>query len=405
MLLRIYLCAAVTAFSQSSPALSLSDAVSEARRNHPEIALANARLRGAEARRIQAGLRPNPQLTLQTENARFWGRPAFSFSQDTDNFAYLTWSFEAGGKRGMRVEEAEAGIAAAHAERERAERSIASRVVIAYWNAVAAQGLRDLVGQVAGNFREVVDYHRTRVAEGAMAEVDLMRVLLEQDRLAVSASGAEAQVQSTRIALLREIGRADMHVPVLADSLVEAAEILRPNLAAVLETRPDLIAARRIIAQARAQLRLQEAQWQPDPQALFGYKRSNGFNTIIAGLQIDLPFSNRNQGEVAAAAADITAAEASVRAAEAAARAEIEGAWQTYEARRRLLRETLGPMRNRAEEIARIALAAYREGGLDLLRLLDAQRARLEAMTAWYQALADYRISVATVQVVTGAPL
>jgi hypothetical protein len=54
--------------------------------------------------------------------------------------------------------------------------------------------------------------------------------------------------------------------------------------------------------------------------------------------------------------------------------------------------------------VARIGEAAYREGGIDLLRLLDAQRARLDALTAWYQGLAEYQSSVTTLQIVTGAP-
>jgi outer membrane protein TolC len=83
----------------------------------------------------------------------------------------------------------------------------------------------------------------------------------------------------------------------------------------------------------------------------------------------------------------------------------VESAWNTYVSRRQLVTETLAPMRERADEIARIALAAYREGGIDLLRLLDAERARLEALTAYYQALADYQTSVTQVRIVTGAPL
>ena len=44
-----------------------------------------------------------------------------------------------------------------------------------------------------------------------------------------------------------------------------------------------------------------------------------------------------------------------------------------------------------AADIAGIAAAAYAEGGTDLLRLLDAERARLDAELAWARGMVDYR--------------
>jgi cobalt-zinc-cadmium efflux system outer membrane protein len=318
----------------------------------------------------------------------------------------VTQTFETAGKRGLRIESAAAGVATAEAERLLLERQVAARVTLAYWTAAAANGLRGVLQQSLVNFDQVVSYHRARVAEGAMAEVDLMRVLLERDRLAVTAANAEAAAAQAVISLLRAMGRTEFGPVEIAESLADTRTALRaPDVAAVLSLRPDLAAARRILAQAQARLKLERAAWKPDPQALFGYKRSAGFNTLIGGLQLDLPFRNRNQGEIAAATAEIRAAEARIRATESEIRGEIESAWATYLARRRLLTETLAPMRQRADEIARVANAAYREGAVDLLRLLDAERVRLETLTQWYHAMTEYQISVTTLQIVTGAPL
>jgi cobalt-zinc-cadmium efflux system outer membrane protein len=41
--------------------------------------------------------------------------------------------------------------------------------------------------------------------------------------------------------------------------------------------------------------------------------------------------------------------------------------------------KTFQPLRNRAIEISDISRAAYREGGLDLIRLLDAERLRVRS--------------------------
>jgi outer membrane protein TolC len=55
-----------------------------------------------------------------------------------------------------------------------------------------------------------------------------------------------------------------------------------------------------------------------------------------------------------------------------------------------------------AAESARISRAAYREGGWDLLRLLDAERLRIETQSLYYQALAEYRQSIAELETAMG---
>jgi outer membrane protein TolC len=51
-------------------------------------------------------------------------------------------------------------------------------------------------------------------------------------------------------------------------------------------------------------------------------------------------------------------------------------------------------MRDRAVQIAEISRAAYKEGGLDLLRLLDAERLRVDTQLAWIDAVLRYHNSV-----------
>jgi outer membrane protein, heavy metal efflux system len=394
-----------TAMLHAQTGLSLADAIRHAQSNHPLVIAAAERVRAAEGQRVQAALRPNPRLTLQSENTRFWGNPGFSYPRDTDNFAYLTQIFEVAGKRPRRVELAEAQTRTAEADRQLTAREIAARVSLAYWNAAAAQALRNLLGQHLETFNRIVEYHRNRVAQGAMAEVDLMRVLLERDRIAVTVTTAEQTANQALISLFREMGRADFAPVPLTDALTGLRDVAQPDLQTVLNQRVELTAARSHIEQARANLLLQQSLWKPDPEVMFGYKRASGFNTLIGAVQLNLPFQNRNQGSVATAGAQMRVAEAELARVEASIRAEVESAWTAYVARRRLLTETLSPMRDRADEIARIALAAYEEGGVDLLRLLDAERARLDALTLYFQALSDYQQSVTQLQIVTGAPL
>ena len=77
-------------------------------------------------------------------------------------------------------------------------------------------------------------------------------------------------------------------------------------------------------------------------------------------------------------------------------------ALQEYEMRRAEFTGALQPLREHAANISRIAAAAYREGGTDLLRLLDAERARLDAEMALARGVVDYRQSIVKLEAAEG---
>lgn len=123
---------------------------------------------------------------------------------------------------------------------------------------------------------------------------------------------------------------------------------------------------------------------------------------MLAGVQVDLPFRNRNQGNVESATADVRAAEANLAATEAIVRAEVAAAQVEYEMRRRQVREFLGRFRAQAAESSKIAQAAYRLGGADLLRLLDAERLRIDVDVLNYRAMMEYRQSIVALRTALG---
>jgi len=81
---------------------------------------------------------------------------------------------------------------------------------------------------------------------------------------------------------------------------------------------------------------------------------------------------------------------------------EYAAAVHDVEVRRAQLTNSLQPLREHAANISQIASSAYAEGGVDLLRLLDAQRATLDAELAWTRGLADYWQSIARLEAAEG---
>lgn len=383
--------------------LTVEEAVSRAVGSHPLVAEAQRRIDAAQGQKRQAGLTYNPKLILQAENFRGWGGKPFIFGQETDDFAYLHQTIETGGKRGKRVELASRGLRAAQLELGVLKRQIARDVTLAYWSALGAQRTYELLLESDRNFRQIVEYHEIRVKEGAMAEGDLLRVKLEAGRIGLAANNARLDAAKARIELFRRMGQTSFPGVRFADPLeLLDAKAPRVDSREALERRPEMLLAETRLEQARSNLALQQANARPNYDALFGYKRSAGQNTVMAGFQIDLPAWNRNQGNIEAAVAEVKAAESNVAATEAVIRAEVEAAQAEYAMRRKQVEEFLGQLRGQAVETSRIAQAAYRLGGADLLRLLDAERLRIEIEQLNYRALVEYRQSLAALEYALG---
>jgi cobalt-zinc-cadmium efflux system outer membrane protein len=204
------------------------------------------------------------------------------------------------------------------------------------------------------------------------------------------------------IALFREMGAREYPEVVLTESLEAPPQVKPIAVEQALRQRIEMQLASHSVEQGRANLDLQRANGKPDPDVQLGYKRTAGFDTLYAAIQIPLPIRNRNQGQIAAAAADIKGAESLVAVIEQSVRAELASAEKDFENRNKLIRETLGPMRERASEVSRILEAAYREGGTDLLPLLDAERARIDAELLYVRTLSELQQSAVSLRAAQG---
>ncbi|MFB3825744.1 MAG: TolC family protein [Bryobacteraceae bacterium] len=393
---------AVAAHAGAQTSLSLRDAVERALQSHPALAASAARVSASSSLVNQAGLRPNPRLVLQTENWRTYGTPGFRANEDPDTYAYLTQPIETASKRLRRVEAARAEQRRAALERELLEKQISARVKQAYWNAAGAARVHELWVENAGTFRQIVEYHEHRVREGAMAEADLLKVRLEGERLAVAANTAALEAERARIDLLRQTGAVEFPELRLTEALEPGPEPPAASVERALEERTEVKLARQAVEQARARLRLEQAAAKPDLDLSFGYKRAGGFHTAYGGVQLPLPLFNRNQGSIGAVEAEGRAAESELAAAQALVRAEVRAARAEVEMRRTQVTRILKSALDRAEESARIAKAAYQEGGADLLRLLDAERVRIELEVLNARSLAEYRQSVVALETAMG---
>ena len=115
-----------------------------------------------------------------------------------------------------------------------------------------------------------------------------------------------------------------------------------------------------------------------------------------------LPFFDRGAGAIAKATSQIRAQDLALDAELAEARADIERATTVLAKRRAALSELETRVVERVPALRRMSEDAYREGGADILELLDAMRSVKDIQIAHVQQLESAKLAEETVISVAG---
>jgi cobalt-zinc-cadmium efflux system outer membrane protein len=376
------------------PTLTLAAALAQAKVQSPLRLPARSLVVSSAEAAMLAGRPLNPLVEFRTEN---WG-PGRS-QLPLDIFATVTQSLETGGKRAARLGIATAEREFAGANLVMVDRQITLRTVQLYVHALRARGVLDSLRLNREGLATLIASVKHRVDEGYSAESDLLRFETEAARLEIDIARAAVDLERSLGALAVTIGAP---APLIASQLVEPMPLAPPrgdaaSIAAAVARHPEVLTADARIIRARQQGELEHARRLPDPIITAGYKRTGGFDSGVAAVMMTMPLFDRNGANVARARGEESAAaaerELTVRRLASEATALISVA-RTLTARAdRAPEDLLQP----AESVRNAALATFREGTADVLKLIDAERVyadvrraalelRLEALAATLEA-------------------
>jgi cobalt-zinc-cadmium efflux system outer membrane protein len=390
----------VAAHASQSRRLTLSAAVEQARQRHPLIIAAKQRVAIAEADRTESALKPNPSLTISGENFPLGPtQKGFDFGSGVDWFATYTQTFETAGKRNLRISMAEHHLEAAEAEASAVERRVVFDVKAAYLRLANAQLRVELLRENRDNLDQLVGLNEVRVKEGYTAEGDLIKARLEAQRIGFQLRKTALEFERCRVDLLRAMGSesfedGDLSFEIVEELNYQPASLNMPLLREAAMRLPQVKMAQAHVDRAQGLLRLEQARVKPDITASFGYKRNGPDNALYAALNLPLPIYNRNQAQIARAQAEVEAARAELRYTQTVVLADLAAARRAVELNQKQVESLRAEFLLLADESRSISLAAYREGAVDLLILLDAQRSRSQAQEFYFQSLFDYQLAI-----------
>jgi NodT family efflux transporter outer membrane factor (OMF) lipoprotein len=368
---------------------------------------ARAALRGARSERApQVGLGAAADYGRLPAGQRPPGGDRESWSVDVGlDVAYEADLF---GRIGRGVEAARGDVAAAEADIAAVKVLVAAETARAYADAASAAERQAVAERIVTLLDRSIELTRRRHEVGLATRLDVARIsaLRHQRQADVPQLAAERQGALFRLATLT--GRTPQDLPPEAGARRATLRVDQPipvgDGAALLARRPDIRAAERRLGAATARIGVATADLYPRI-ALGGSFGSSGggFGDLFGAGPLTWlvgPLLNWtvNQGparaRIAAAEADAQAALATFDGAVLRALEETETALSNYA---RLLdrRTALEAARREAEAAVVITRARQREGQIDSLELLDAERTFADADAA----LADADAVISRAQV------
>ena len=399
-----------------SEALTLRQALSLALMHNPELAASTWDVRSAEARVIQAGLFPNPEIDVEVEN--FGGSREVENPDGTSDSlkrfdeyeatVLLSQLIEIGGKRSKRKQVANREHDLLGWDFEAKRLDTITEVTNAFIELLGLQerlaltdNLVELSQNVYNTVSERVKAGKVSPVEETRAQVALATIKIEQERVKREQEAGRKRLAATWGSNTASFNR--------AAGTLESITALPPyeSLIARIPQNPDIARWDAELEQREAALRLEKAQRLPDLTIAGGvrYLDESNDQVYVMGMSLPLPLLNRNQGAILEASNNLQKAREERAAAEVNAIASLDEVYQTLLSAYNevnVLRDSILPG---AESAFNASNEGYLEGKFSYLDVLDVQRSLFDAEDTYIKSLVVYHKALTALERLIGENL
>jgi cobalt-zinc-cadmium efflux system outer membrane protein len=360
--------------------------------SNPTLRQAAAEIRAAKARQQQSGLYPNPTVAYTGDEIRGGsvggGKQGFFVQQTVVTGGKLSGSREVFGK----------DVRLAEIEAEEQKMRVQSAVKMAFLRVLAAQELLYARRDIAAIAQDATETQRRLMNTGQADETEVLEADVEAQRMRMSARMQENTLREEWRSLAAAIGQPDLPLSMVAGDLEKGWPDVNEEEAveAIAKQSPAVRIAE--TAEARAQSVLSRARREaiPDIQVRGGMEYNNellgsvpfakGWEGI-AEVAVQIPLFNRNQGNVAAARADIDRASQEKQRISLTLRERAAMAVDQYANARLMAVEYREEMLPRAKKAYGLMVERYGQMLASYPRVLESQRKLYELQIEYIAAL------------------
>jgi cobalt-zinc-cadmium efflux system outer membrane protein len=354
----------------------------------------------SKAQEITAFLRPNPNLTLSTDGtqiSRYKGvwQP-FTGTQFASIFSYL---HERQHKRELRLESQQKATGIAVSGQADLDRTLVFALRMAFVQTLQEKAILELAKANLSYYDHVLDVNRERYKAGAIAQVDLDRLELQQVQYESDLQTAEESLETAKIQLLMllndrtPVDQFDVTGPFDFSRQIAPLDEVRQQ---ALDARPDLRAALQSIEKAKTDHRLAVANGSTDPTFSGWYTYNPSFNnpfahqTVGANVSIPLRIFDRNQGEKLRTQLDIDRSAKLAEATRAQVFSDVDSAYATVTSTVTLLQPYKDRYLDMALRVRDTIAFSYEHGSASLLDFLNAEAGYRTVKVNYLNLVASY---------------
>ncbi len=360
--------------------------------SNPTLRQAETETRAAKARQQQAGLYPNPTVAYTGDEIR-----GGSVGGGKQGF-FVQQTVVTGGKLGLSREVFGKDVKLTEIEAEEQKIRVQSAVKMAFLRVLAAQELLDARRDMAAIAQDNAETQRRLMNTGQADETELLEAEVEAQRMRMSARMQENTLREEWRSLAAVIGQPDLPLTTVAGDLEKGWPEVNEEetVEAIAKESPAVRIAD--VAEVRAQTVLGRARREaiPDIQVRGGMEYNHellgsvpfakGWEGI-AEVAVQIPLFNRNQGNVAAARADIDRAGQEKKRVALTLRERAASAVDQYANARLMATEYRDEMLPRAKKAYGLMVEKYGQMLASYPRVLDAQRKLYELQIEYIAAL------------------
>lgn len=346
--------------------------------NNPTLLAGKLNISEFQADEITAHLRPNPNLTLLSDQI-----DPFNVGPNHGPFAYLlpsatiSYLHERAHKRELRTEAAKKATAVAISQQNDLERGLLFNLRSAFVQTLQAKAVLQVSKQNLEYYDKVLKISRDRYDAGDIAQIDYERLELQRVQYESDVQSAEVNLRTQKIQmlmLLNDRTPVDQFDVAGAFDFNEQIDPLDAYRQIALDSRPDLRAAVQGVEEAQVNYKLAVANGSTDPTLSFDVGRNPPID-IYFGVDVSIPLRifDRNQGNKLHTKLDITRNERLRDAAQAQVFSDVDTAFATVNSNLTLLRPYKQKYLAEALHVRDTIWFSYQHGGAALLDFLNAE--------------------------------
>lgn len=360
--------------------------------------------------------------------ARLKANPSIQFS-DAQEAVGSQNNFMIGGtlplelyrRRERRVAVAEAAVKLSEFEQADRERQMRFDVESKFGEVLAAARNLQVANDLLRLNKSALELTQTRADQGAVPALDANLLRVEVNRIDSMRVDLESRLALASLELKALVGMKPDEELRISGSLETVPNAVASSLEQIVETRPDLMAARASEVVAAARLRQAGTEARPDASVSVNYQRMdssfsvNGLNAagqprpiqgvfhyLVAGVSINLPTRNKNQGAIETAVAQGQEAKRRREYAELIAVREVAAAALARDKALESLRIFRDGVRGQASQNLEVVRRTYELGRTQLLDVISEQRRFIDIEMGYTEALNRYYQAQVRMRTVTG---